>query len=391
MNELPLRILHLVARSHRRGAELVAVELADELNRRGLTNDVVALGPALDGGHEPGLVPVATGGGVGPAALVDRVRRIRRLLKEQPYDVVLAHGGWAAQVAALATPDPGPILVWQRILGFPPMVWTPGRRQWWRMVANRFDAGIALSDDLEAELRRLGFDGPIWVIPNFRQPQRFFDIDRDAEAKLLRDQLGLGDEVHLIGFVGHLVDQKRPHLALEVLRALLDDGRPVHLVLVGDGPLRESLERTARAMRLETSVSFLGHRNDVERIFGAVELALITSAAEGIPGVAIEAQMAGCPVVTFRIGAVAEVIEHGVTGVIVDPAEPLEMAEQVSTLLTDDAARTAMGEEARERSTRFSAGETADIYLNRLVSLLVELQVRQSRPPVTEDGSSTSP
>jgi glycosyltransferase involved in cell wall biosynthesis len=378
VNEIPLRILHLVARSHRRGAELVALELADELDGRGLRNDVVALGPALNGGHEPGLVPVSTGAGVGPAALVDRVRRIRRLLRdEEPYDVILAHGGWAAQVAALAAPDPGPILVWQRILGFPPMVWTPGRRQWWKMIASRFDAGIALSDDLEDELRRLGFDGPVWVIPNFRQPQRFLDIDREAEAKRQRAELGLADDVDLIGFVGHLVDQKRPHLTLEVLRSLLDQGRSVHLLLAGDGPLRSTLEKTARALRVEDDVTFLGHVDDVERVFGAVELAMITSSAEGIPGVAIEAQMAGCPVVTFRIGAVEEVVEHGVTGIVVDPPEPAEMAERIGDLLSDPAARRAMGDEARARSSRFSAGQTADIYLNRLVSLLVDLQVRR--------------
>jgi glycosyltransferase involved in cell wall biosynthesis len=377
MNEIPLRILHLVARSHRRGAELVAMELAEELDARGLTDDVVALGPALNGGHEPGLVPIAAGAGVGPTALLDRVRRVRKLLKEQHYDVVLAHGGWAAQVAALGTPDPGPILVWQRILGFPPMVWTPGRKQWWRMIANRFDAGIALTDELEVEMRRLGFDGPVWVIPNFRRPQRFLDLDRDAEAKQIRAELGLPDGVALIGFVGHLVDQKRPHLALEVLRALLDDGRAVHLLVAGDGPLRPSLERTARALRVEDAVTFLGHRDDVERVFGAIDLAMITSAAEGIPGVAIEAQMAGCPVVTFRIGAVAEVVDHGETGVIVEPSEPMEMADRISVLLTDETTRRAMGEEARTRSVRFSAGQTADIYLNRLVSLLVDLQLHR--------------
>ena len=109
---------------------------------------VVALGPGLDGGQEPGLVPLVASPGVGPVDLARRVRAVRRLLAGAPVDVVLAHGGWAAQVAALASPRTGPVLVWQRILGFPPSVWRTGRRQWWQWVAARFSGCVALTDEL---------------------------------------------------------------------------------------------------------------------------------------------------------------------------------------------------------------------------------------------------
>ena len=173
-----IRIVHLLARSHRRGAELVAMELAAELAKRGHRNRLVALGPALDGGHEEGLSPLADTEGVGLREFGSRVVRLRRLLAEEPVDVVLAHGGWAAQIAAFAMPHQRPLLVWQRILGFPPEVWGPVRRRWWRAIAKRVDIGVALTDDLESELRRLGFDKPVWVIPNSRQPDRFLDLDR---------------------------------------------------------------------------------------------------------------------------------------------------------------------------------------------------------------------
>src|SRR5690606_27991563 len=125
--------------------------------------------------------------------------------------------------------------------------------------------------------------------------------------------------------------------------------------VAGDGPLRSGLERTVAARGLTPHVSFLGHRDDVEHVFGGVDLAIMTSAVEGIPGVAIEAAMAGCPFVTFPVGSVGDVVEHGVTGLVLDRPDVASMAEQVVALLRDEARRTGMSAEARRRSSRFTA------------------------------------
>ena len=346
------------------------MELADELDRRGHDNRVVALGPATDGGQEPGLAPLAPSTGLGLRDLLTRVRRVRRLLADDPVDVVLAHGGWPAQVVALAAPRRGPLLVWQRILGFPPMVWRPDRRWWWWAVARRFDVAVALTNELESELRRLGFHGPVWVIPNSRQPDRFVELDRSVASARLRAEIGVDPDVALIGFVGHLVDQKRPDQALEVLGHLVGSGRRVHLVVAGDGPLRHDLEEQVRRGALRDSVTFLGHRSDVEWVFGGIELALLTSDAEGIPGVAIESLMAGCPMVSYPVGGVREVVEDGVTGVVLADHDPGAMAEAVGALLDDSGMRSAMGRAGRLETVRFSASATAQIYAERLASAL---------------------
>jgi glycosyltransferase involved in cell wall biosynthesis len=146
----------------------------------------------------------------------------------------------------------------------------------------------------------------------------------------------------------------------------------VHLVVAGDGPLRPFLEAEARRRGIDSSVTFLGHRADVERVFGGVDLALLTSEAEGIPGVAIESLMAGCPLVSVPVGGVAEVVEDGVTGVIVASAEPALMAEAVATLLNDPETRDRMGREGRLQTARFSASATAEVYADRLAALFAE-------------------
>lgn len=361
--EVPLRILHLVARSQRRGAELFALELAAELDALGLRNRVVALGTASDGGREPGLDPLVATPGLGPRDLPARVRAVRALLRAEPVDVVLAHGGWAAQVAALAAPRRDrPLLVWQRIGDLSPAVWRRGRREWWRLVARRFDVGVALTDELAGELRRLGFRGPVWLIPNSRRPDRFRALDRPAAAAALRAELGIGADVPVVTFVGHLDRMKRADRAVAVAAAVRDRGVLARLVVAGDGPLRAELEAQVVAAGLGDRVTFLGRRTDVEQVLGGADLLLLTSDLEGIPGVAIEALMAGLPVVTVPVGGVARVVEDGVTGLVLADADVDGLADAVVGLLADPARRTAMGTAARARTDRFSTATTARTY-----------------------------
>jgi glycosyltransferase involved in cell wall biosynthesis len=330
------------------------------------------MGPALGGGRDADLVPLGRSWGEGPFELVSLVWRLRRLLADEPVDVVVAHGGWPAQVAVLAVRRGGPLLVWQRILGLPAKVWGPGRRCWWRIVARRFDAAVALTDDQVVELRRLGFRGPVWVIPNFRRPDRFRGLDRVAAAPRLRAEVGVPEGVPLIGFVGHLVHQKRLDRALEALALLPAEGCRAHLVVAGTGPLRAELGAHAERLGVAGDVTFLGHRDDVESVFGGVDLALLTSDAEGIPGVAIEALMAGCPMVTVPVGGVTEVVEHGVTGFVLQGDDPAEMAGAVAALLADGETRAAMSRASRSRTDRFSAAAAAAVYAERVTAALAE-------------------
>jgi len=365
-----LHILHAVCHSHRRGSETAALELAGELDRLGYRNRVVAMGSAPDGGRDPQLPPLGPSWREGPTELISLAWRLRRVLLQEPVDVVLAHGGWPAEVTALAAPGRGPLIVWQRILGFSDKVWNPVWRPLWATVARRFDAAVALTDDQEVELRRLGFRGPVWVIPNFRRPDRFRDVNREVAGARLRAQIGVPEQTPLIGFVGHLVRQKRVDRALEVLARLGTRGCKAHLVVAGAGALRPDLEAQAERLGVADSVTFLGHRDDAEQVLAGVDVALLTSDTECMPGVSIEALMAGCPMVTVPVVGVDRVVEHGVTGLVLDGFEPAEMADAVARLLDDDEVRAAMSRENRSRTDRFSASTAAAVYAERLTAAL---------------------
>jgi glycosyltransferase involved in cell wall biosynthesis len=288
------------------------------------------------------------------------------MLAAWPADVVLAHGGSAALVTALAAPR-GTLRIWQRILEFPK--WKPLQRRLWATVARRFDAAFVLTTEMEDEVRALGFDGPVWQVPNGRDPSRFTAIDRPTASTALRELVGVDEDTALLGFVGHLVDQKQADVAVEVLADVRHRGVDAHLVIAGDGPARPIVEARIATCGLEGAVTMLGHRDDPELVFAGADLALITSRSEGVPGVAIEALMAGCPVVAFLVGGVEDVVEDDVTGLIVPWPEPLLMGKTVAGLIEDPGRLRAMSEAAAARTETFSITRLGAIYADVLGEL----------------------
>ena len=354
-----------------RGAERVAVELAAALDGLGTQNSVIAISPAFDGTLDARMPALVNRTNLDVLAILAAARRLRRRLRLEPVDVVLAHGGSAAQVASLAKSRRGPFVVWQRVLPFPTAIWSPVRRTMWRWVARRADAAVALTPELGDELRELGFAGPLWAIGNFRNPDRFATVDRAAARVGLRSELGLDPSASLLGLVGHLIEQKRPQRALDVLALLVASERDVHLVIAGDGPLREKIDECARELGVRERTHLIGRRDDVETVLSALDVLLLTSESEGIPGILIEAQMSGCPVVTYPVGGVAAVVEDGETGVVLDKADPGAMAGAVAALLDDPERARRLGDQARTRSDRFSIHRAAPLYLSGLESLVI--------------------
>ncbi len=361
-----MRILHVVARSQRRGAETAAAELAAELDRRGHDDPIVALRSSFDGSTVEGA-PVLSGRGDRLPSLAWRMRRELRRVRP---DLVVAHGGEAAAVVALARGRSGPPIVWQRILDLPESLWASSlRRRWWSWIDRRCAAVVALTAELGDEQSRLGRTQQVWIIGNFRAPQRFVGVDRVRASAALRAELGIGSDVALVGLVGHLVPQKRPDRAVRLLAAVRAAGADAHLVVAGDGPLRQEVVGQVATAGLQGSVSLLGERTDVAAVLAALDVLVLVSDHEGIPGVLIEAQMTGCPVVTLEVGGVAEVVEDGVTGLVVTGGVDA-VATALIGLLGDPERLASMRVAARARADRFDVARAADRYEEGFASLV---------------------
>ncbi len=112
----------------------------------------------------------------------------------------------------------------------------------------------------------------------------------------------------------------------------------------GEGDRHDALKAAAR--ELPDTLHLLGWRTDVETVYAAADLALLTSDSEGMPMSLVEAGLAGVPAVATRVGSVAEVVQDGVTGRLAGTAVA-DLTRRVAELLGDDARRLAMGRAAR--------------------------------------------
>ena len=195
---------------------------------------------------------------------------------------------------------------------------------------------------------------------------------RDAAAPPYpRTRLGLPKDTVIIGFVGRLDHQKAPQRLVDAI-CLLEPDKPFHVIMVGDGPLREELELRTRQLGIADRFSWCGDTPSAPWL-DMFDILAMPSLYEGFSYVLLEALSAGVPVVCTRVGGVQEAIEHGVNGYVVRQGETRTFAARLSSLIDDPGLRRAMSRHAHARSARFSCEAMLDrleeIYLGRPVEI----------------------
>lgn len=329
-----MRILHVLTTDQRRGAELSAVTLQAEFRRRGHHADAVALVEARDGTRLEG-VGVLGQRRLGPATLL----ALRRAAAGA--DLVIAHGSSTLPACALALRSGGPPFVYANIGD--PLYWarTRLRRLRVRLLLGSA-AGVAARSNRSLEVLRDVFGVPedrLRVIPNGRDVRRFPAVDPSTRASA-RARLGLQESSEVVVCLGALSPEKRVDLAIRAVRDL-----DVVLVIAGEGPDRVELEALAD-MVAPGRVRFLGQVPDVPEVLAACDVLVLTSDSEGLPGALIEAGLTGLPVVATDVGYVRDIVDEGVTGLVVPRGDADAVAAALKHAL---AARQEMGQAARRR------------------------------------------
>ena len=349
-----MRILHLIATGQRRGAEVFASDLVAALDDPDLPQRVAVLR-----GEPPWAVPFAVPASAlrahrGPPGLplqAAGVRALRRTLRSWPPDLIQAHGGEALKYAVAATGPRRPPIVYRRIGSVSGWLSGGPKRAVYRQLVRRASRVVAVADSIRDE-----------TVEAFRlPPERVVTIPNGVSLDRLepaggrgptRAALGVAPEATVVLSLGALSWEKDPlgHLAASA-PLLRERHQAVHL-FAGDGPLRADLEAAARREGVAASVRVLGSRADVGDLLAASDLMLFASRTEGMPASVIEAGVAGLPVVGVALTGVPEVVEHGVTGLLVQPGDHDGLRAALAKALDDGALRAAMGEAAAERCRR---------------------------------------
>jgi len=246
-----------------------------------------------------------------------------------------------------------------------------------RFAIEQSDAVTAVSDWLKRETdKTFEPEKEICVIPNF------VDVDLFRPRPDLRatNPLRRGDEAVLL-HASNFRPVKNAHRVVEAF-ALTRAERRARLVLVGDGPEHSRAERLARELGVIDDVLMLGVQDEIQDIVAMADVLLLPSEHESFGLIALEAMSSETPVVATTGGGLPEVIDHGRTGLLVDPHDVPAQVEAIRGLLDDPARAKAMGAAARQVAIeKFS--------IPRVIHRYVELYEEQlERPDVAAAGES---
>lgn len=275
--------------------------------------------------------------------------RLAGVLRGLKPDILHARGAgcWSdALLASMLLPSA------RVILGFhgwdtPGAVSRPAR--WAAKVARRSGAVILtvsqrVRDQLSGEIAVPADE--IHVIANGVDTRQFQPATVDQRA-VLRGRLGLAPTDLVVGTVGSLVPVKRHNLLLDAFAAISAETPGLRLLIVGEGPMRDTLWERAAAMGLQERVRFLGHRDDVHQILPALDMYVCTSDSEGQSNALLEALASGLPVVSTDVGDHAAILRSSQAGLVVPIGDADALTLALRQLIADESLRRSLGEKAR--------------------------------------------
>jgi glycosyltransferase involved in cell wall biosynthesis len=269
----------------------------------------------------------------------------------------VAHGGDPLRLTILAGLHRRAQLVYLRVAAVTPDLRTPTPSRALRLAYSKVDAFVAVSGPLAEELIAVFGVEPrkVRVIPNGRLPPPSLDPPR---RELLRTGLGVRPEEVLVAWVGRFVPEKDPMAAIRLAGRLSTVAPSARVVMVGGGPLAPEVRAAAAGIG---NIILAGEREDAPAVIAAADVFVSTSLTEGVPGVFVEALLAGVPVVAHDMVGVRDVLSE-TTGALVPPGDEAELAAAVATLATDPSKRTAASAAARTAGQPFHIAPVARAY-----------------------------
>jgi glycosyltransferase involved in cell wall biosynthesis len=228
----------------------------------------------------------------------------------------------------------------------------------------------------------------ISVLYNGVDTDRYTPPTPDARTEA-RHEFGIPDDAFLIGLVGRLSPEKGGvDTLIRAVYRLYSQRPDVRLLIVGDGPVRVELEKLntelqARAQEPSSPVVFAGARQDIPQLLGAIDIFVLPSLNEALPIVILEAMSVGLPVVATSVGGVPEIVQDGVTGLLVPPGAEDALLDALSRLAHDPMLRGKLAQAGREQ---VRANFTINQMARNVETIYEELIARKA----TSKASSTN-
>lgn len=345
---MPVNVMHLVQGLDVGGLEMMVVSLAKRLDRERYRPAICCfdcVGPLADEvalqGVDVFLVKRRSG------VDVSYIFKLARFLRRQNTQVLHLHNPTAFFYGALAG----------RLARISRIIYTEHGRDFSR------SRKVQLADRMLSQLVNAVVSVAEWgrrylVTQEGIDPRRIITIYNGVDAGKLaprrdraqmRRELGLRDDDAVVGIVARLDPIKNHRCLLHAVAGLVAEIPELRLLIVGEGPMRTELEVLTGALGLQSQVRFLGCRNDIGDLLNAMDIFVLASLSEGLSLTLIEACIAGRPIVATDVGGNAEVVAHGVNGLLVPPDDPGALAAAIRALTQDWATAAHMGTMGRRR------------------------------------------
>lgn len=168
----------------------------------------------------------------------------------------------------------------------------------------------------------------------------------------------------LIGNIGRLSEQKGMTYFIEAAEITTRTHPEARFIIVGDGEEREQLHAQIEKRKLQNKVLFLGYRNDIQNVMSQLDFVVLSSLWEGLPLTPIEAYSVGKTVIGTAVDGTPEIIRDGVDGYLVEPRNPMQLAEKMNALIENPEMRESMGIQAMKRyQDEFSFEKLSERYI----------------------------
>ncbi|OJU75128.1 MAG: N-acetyl-alpha-D-glucosaminyl L-malate synthase BshA [Bacteroidetes bacterium 47-18] len=224
---------------------------------------------------------------------------------------------------------------------------------------NQSDAVTAVSENLKAEtLKHFCIQKDIHVITNFIDPGRF----RIRESKLNKSVFAPNGEKILV-HVSNFRKVKRVEDVIKIFEKV-NKVLPSKLLMIGDGPERQSAEETCRSLGICSDIRYLGKQEQLEEILSLSDLFLLTSEYESFGLAALEAMACGIPIITTNAGGLVEVNKDGYSGYLSDVGDVEKMAEDAISILNDEETLLRFKQNALAQANLFSIDKLLPQYEN---------------------------
>ena len=351
----PMRLLHVVGGSRFGGVASIILGLGKVARAEGWQVDVLTTDPVFQQAvrqHGLGLVNLdVIRREIRPLWDLGGLLRLCKFLRREPYHIVHTHTSKGGFVGRLAARLAGVPIIVHTVHGFAFHEGSPVSIRLFysalERIASRWcDRIVSVSEFHYEWAIQLGICSPhkIVAIPN-----GIAEVGRNQEVELaeLRRQLGARTGDLVILSMARLAADKGVEYLIEAAAMLPRTGRLTRIVIAGDGPSRERLERLANRLGVTDRVIFVGFRKDIGDLLAACDLVIVPSLREGLSISLLEAMAAGKPIIATSIGSQREVASHGEMAWLVRPADPLSLSEGILRVGGDQVLMARLGTNAR--------------------------------------------